>query len=139
MHEIVHRFCNDPIRFSVAFAIIILALGLFIHLSGNPFHFVSDFSKKVMPIAIKEMRFKAGRAGIVNISIIFSLTFLSILILFKPSLISIFKEDNSQTVSFIRLLVLIDAICFMISLLLISDLLQVIKLIISKRNLKENN
>ena len=92
---ILKRIADDPISFAISFAILMVALALFIKLAGNPISYFVDLIKKIGPFAFKELRGKAGKAGVVNIIIVFCLTCLAFVILLKRR-----KQDNEITKAF---------------------------------------
>ena len=125
---ILVKFTNDPMSFAISISILIIALGLFIKLTGNPISFFVNLIKKIGPIAFKELRGKAGRAGVVNIIIVLCLTCLAFVILLKPSITGLFQTDSNANYLFSGVIFLLTVLAFLISLKIVSDNEKYLKL-----------
>jgi len=131
--KIVNGFISSPINFSIAFFIILLGLALFFKIIGNPFNALSNLLKTLLPLLIKELKFEAGKAGIIDITIIFCLTLLSVIIFLKPDFLSIFSVSSSNSIIVPIILIFLDVITFIISLKLVADLERTIRLFKSEK------
>lgn len=122
MDQVINKFCESPITFAIAFAITFLSIAFCIRLVGNPISYIVDIIKTLIPVAFKELRFKAGRAGVVNIIIVFSITLLTLVVLTKPNFSAIIQPESDGHFSEIIILLAIDIVAFLVSLVLVLDL-----------------
>lgn len=115
------KILEDPIKYAFAFLIVLIALGIFIRMVGNPVTYLIDKVFHLLPIIILEFKGKAGKAGIVNIIIVFSILLLAFLILFTPSILSVFTSENNHK-SFALLVMIVAVVSFLVSLMLVTNL-----------------
>ena len=118
-----NKILEDPIKYAFAFLIVLIALGIFIRMVGNPVTYLIDKVFHLLPVIISEFKGKSGKAGIVNIIIVFSILLLAFLILFRPSILSVFTSENNYK-SFSLLIMIVAVVSFLVSLVLVINLVN---------------
>ena len=105
---LINKFCEDPIEFSIAVAILIIAIGILFKLVGNPFSYFA----KLFPDFVKEVTGKKGMTGFINAVIVILSFLFGMSIVFYPNIISFFKiaqDSVSRLYSLIIFLIVIVA------------------------------
>lgn len=104
MDSLLVKFSENPTQFayaivliSLCFIAIIIAIGVFFRMFGNPFKFISDIIKAIFPALMKELRREAGKAGVIDALIVIFLFIFTIVLLLKPSLKDLLSLENVDT------------------------------------------
>lgn len=118
---LLYKIADDPILFALAFGLLLIALGLFIKIAGNPVSFLANLLKEVAPFALKELRGKAGKAAIINLIIVLCVAGLALVILLKPSVIGLFQDESVNSYVFSFVVFIVSVVVFLVSLKLVSD------------------
>lgn len=92
------KILEAPIEFSIAVAIVLLALGVFFKLAGNPITFVIKRFEQMIPSSMKELGGEAGATGKINLIIVFLTFFLAFAFILQPNLASLISPDVSGLV-----------------------------------------
>lgn len=118
MDKIFNAFLANPVQYAFAFFIVLITLGVFIKMVGNPVAYLIDKLFNVLPIVIKELKGEAGKAGIINIIIVFAILLLAFLVLLRPSILTVLTSESNNKSSSV-LILLVAAVTFLISLRLV--------------------
>ena len=121
MEQILNRIIAEPIHYAIAFLIFLIALTIFIRMAGNPVKYLTDKVFVLLPYVIKEFKGEAGKAGIVNIIIVFAVLLLAFLILYNPSILLDFTPGTNHKSSALLILI-VAAVSFLISLVVVAAL-----------------
>ncbi len=121
MDLLLERFVENPFIFAISFAVMLLALAIFVKVIGNPLSTLTRALNTILPYILTELRGRAGIAGLVNLIIVLATLMLAVALIIRPSLVSLFSkaEVNILVHSFIVLLV--AAVVFITSLKIVAD------------------
>ena len=118
---VVTKFADDPIPFALSIGIFIISLAFFIKIAGNPVSYLTNLLKNLAPFALKELRGKSGKAGVINMTIVVCVGFLAFVVLLKPSITGLFQDKSVNSYVFSLVIFLVTIVTFLISLKLVSD------------------
>ena len=116
----VDKILADPIPYAVAFFIALMAVGIFLKIVGNPLTYLIDKLCNLLPLIMKELKGEGGKAGIVNIIIVFAILILALSVLLKPSILAFFSSNSDVKLSSL-FIVVVAAVTFLISLKLVAN------------------
>jgi hypothetical protein len=135
IEKLFEKSLANPIEIAVAIGIILVCLGIFFKLAGNPFSVFINLILSLAPYALKEFRGDAGRTGKFNLIITSFLFLITILLILKPSMIAYIGVDSdySNMCWFYLALLATTAMVFLISLKMVRDTETFKKLIPHKR------
>jgi hypothetical protein len=95
--KVLDRVLESPLEFAIAFLLVVIALAIFARLIGSPIRVILERSSSLASNAINELRGNTGPVGIIDLLIVLFTFLLGVLVLIKPSLIGLFKDEGYQS------------------------------------------
>ena len=118
--KLLAAIIDSPLEYAGAICIVSISVAIFIRIAGSPLDKIIDFFQKIIPAAFKELRGKAGPAGVVNIIITICTFLLAFTLYVTPDFFKLWGLEKVGV--FIPLIVFgISVLVFIISLDRVSE------------------
>lgn len=116
MTDAFNRFLDSPVQYATAFAIAIVAVGVFIWLIGSPITSIFEVGASFVRQITRELSGKAGQAGTVNALIVFFTFILGFALMIKPKIASFIQGESTESRVYSLLVFITAIVVFLISL-----------------------